>query len=653
VTAAKPPDESAPESRTWRAEVTPARPRGELTPEPPPAGAAVRPAPTATRNPIRLLFTVQDVQRRWPFALRAGICMAVPVMIGLAAGDVPAGLIATIGSFTSLYGSRRPYHNRAVHLAVVAVCFALVVALGNWAAQVPWAGVLTVSAIAMVAVLVCNALAVEPPGAYMFVLACAAGIGAEVAHLPAWRIGLLVLAGGALSWLVHMSGAFIRFRGPEKSAVAAAADAVARFVDATGTSREAPARHLAAQDLHQSWSVLVNFQPAHARPTATLNRLRATNHELHILFAEVMNAAVNNEPVPADAAKSARRLGALAKNPGDVDDVGDLAEMPLGRPGPIELLRQAIIPGSYTLHVAARAGIAVFVAGTVASALSVDHAYWAMSAAVLMLYQGLDWTRTLQRSIERLLGTWIGLVLAGLILVLHPQGPWLVLVIALLQFTIEMLVVRNYALAVVFMTPAALTIASGGERVSDIAGLLLARGVDTLIGCVAALAVYLLTARLHGAGRLRDAIALTLDAVAATSRHLARGEPATKAARIARRDLQIRAIAMLPIYDTAIGGSLRERTSAERMWPAVVATEQLAYRTLAACWAMERVGGGEAAHRLGQSLFGPGGVDRFTAAVEELAGAVRTGSAPPSLEPSPFGGAEMTTLRDSLVRDPG
>ena len=39
---------------------------------------------------------------------------------------------------------------------------------------------------------------------------------------------------------------------------------------------------------------------------------------------------------------------------------------------------------------------------------------------------------------------------------------------AVLQFTIEMFVVRNYALAVVFITPAALTIASGGLVVGDV-----------------------------------------------------------------------------------------------------------------------------------------------------------------------------------------
>jgi hypothetical protein len=33
----------------------------------------------------------------------------------------------------------------------------------------------------------------------MFVLACAAGTGAATAHVPSWRIGLLVLGGGALA----------------------------------------------------------------------------------------------------------------------------------------------------------------------------------------------------------------------------------------------------------------------------------------------------------------------------------------------------------------------------------------------------------------------------------------------------------------------
>ena len=611
----------------------------------------IPPAPTPIRNPIRQLFVVQSVPHRWPFALRAAICVAVPILVGWAVGDVAAGLIATIGGFTALYGSSRPYLNRALHLAVIAVSLALSVALGNWAAEVWWAGVLTVSAIAVAAVLLCNALLVGPPGAYMFVLACAAGIGAAHEDVAPWRIGLLVLAGGAFAWLVHMSGALIRFRGPEKSAVAAAAESVAGFIEAVGSSAEVSARHRAAVALHQSWSVLVNFQPLNPRPNSTLHQLRAVSHRLHVLFAEAMTAA-DDQPLQAEEARRARRLGTLANGAVsvDFDRVGD--EVPLGRPGPLQLLREAITPGSTTLPVVARVGIAVPVAGFIASGLGIEHAYWAMSAAVLILHQGLDWLRTLERGIQRLLGTWAGLVLAAVILALHPQGLWLVLTVAVLQFTIEMFVVRNYALAVVFITPAALTIATGGLAVGDVGDLLLARGLDTLIGFVVAVAVYLLTARRGNPARLSEAIARTLDAVASISRHLGLGEVTTLAARSARRELQVRALAMRSTYDAAVAGSARARRSEERKWPAVVATEQLAYRTLAACWVIERAGGAGAARGVGLSWFGPGGVDRFTAALGKLTAAARTGSAPTNLEELPdFGAAELITLRESLVPD--
>jgi uncharacterized membrane protein YccC len=73
---------------------------------------------------------------RWPIALRAAISTAIPVAVGWAAGNVGSGLIATLGAFTSRFGSGRPYLNRGVQLAVVAVALAAAVAVGSWAAQV-------------------------------------------------------------------------------------------------------------------------------------------------------------------------------------------------------------------------------------------------------------------------------------------------------------------------------------------------------------------------------------------------------------------------------------------------------------------------------------------------------------------------------------
>ncbi|WP_083653892.1 FUSC family protein [Mycobacterium sp. GA-1841] len=555
-----------------------------------------RPAPRATTHPLRGIFVINSVPRRWPFALRAGICMAVPVLVGWLAGDTTAGLVATIGGFTSLYGSGRPYLNRGAYLAVVAVCFAAAVALGDWASSAPWLGVLTVTLIAAVATLVCHALSVGPPGAYMLVLACAAGTGTPATlHLSPAQHATLVLAGGAFAWLVHMSGALIRPRGPEKAAVAASAAAVADYID----NPTADTRHRAALLLHTAWVTLVNHQPVQPKPDRALYRLRVVNRRLHVLFAEAMRAVDAGAPAPPDGAALARHLATV---PADaITDEHGAEGVPLGRPSVLRLLRRALTPGSVSLQLAARVGVAVLISGVIAvlvsQALTMTHAYWAMAAAVLMLHQGFDWQRTLTRSVERTLGTWLGLAVAGAILAVHPQGLWLALVIGALQFVIEMYVVRNYTLAVVFITPAALTIASGGVPVANLGELLLTRGSDTLIGCAVALAVYWATQRLRHPTALPKAITGTLDAVTTALSHLRDTDVSSPVARTARRDLQLRAMELLPAYDGSVGGSAAQRVGAERLWPTVVAAEQLAYRTLAACWAAEHDGRTEAGAR--------------------------------------------------------
>jgi len=104
--------------------------------------------------------------RRWRFALRAAGCMGAPILAGWLAGDVPAGMMAATGGFTALYGSDRPYANRAVELACIALAFALVVGLGMAAGAVGAVAVVPVVAlIAMASTWIGNAFQIGPPGA--------------------------------------------------------------------------------------------------------------------------------------------------------------------------------------------------------------------------------------------------------------------------------------------------------------------------------------------------------------------------------------------------------------------------------------------------------------------------------------------------------
>ncbi|UWX03561.1 FUSC family protein [Pseudoxanthomonas sp. NC8] len=173
-----------------------------------------------------------------------------------------------------------------------------------------------------------------------------------------------------------------------------------------------------------------------------------------------------------------------------------------------------------------------------AGLLDLERAYWAVAAALLMLHRGFDWPRTLQRSLERTLGTWAGLLLAGAILWLHPSGPWLALLVAMLQFIIELVVVRNYAIAAIFITGAALTIASGGRPVDDVAGLLLTRGLDTLLGCACALLAFRLLPPRTDARTVAAGIGQCLFAIREVCAWLVRNDVTRPAARATRRDLQ-------------------------------------------------------------------------------------------------------------------
>ncbi|MET7398778.1 FUSC family protein [Dactylosporangium sp. NPDC005572] len=570
--------------------------------------APIPPAPPPSRAGLAALLAVRPVPRRWPVAMRAAVCMGVPALVGWLAGDVAAGLMATIGGFTALYGSGRPYRYRAGLLAAVAVAISLAVLTGLWTAGVPWLAVGALTVLAAGATLLCNAVPVGQPGAYFVVLAAATGVAMHAGHPDPWRVGALVLAGGAFAWLVHLAGAVVRPRGPEHSAVAAAAAAVAGFA-AAGPDELDDARHRAAAALHESWNVLVAEQPA--RPTAALDRLRAETRALHLRFADLLNGS--------------RRRERAAPEEG-------VAEPPFGRPAAGALLREALRPGSPAVLTAARAGLAALIAGSAAAGLGLEHAYWATTAAVLVLHQGFDWPRTAQRSLERLTGTWAGLLLAGGLLLAHPAGLWLVLKIMALQYTIEWLVPRNYALAVVFITPVALLIGSGGRPVDDVGALLVARGTDTAIGCAVALVVFLATARLGAAARLPEALAGTLDAAVAVLGHLATGNVTTTAARTARRDLQHRALTLPDVYTMAPD---------ETLWPGVVAVQRLAYRMLATCWEHERTGG--------RAVRTAAGAERVGDALRDTAAAVRDGrpsAAAPDLPP-PFA-ADVLAVQRSL-----
>ncbi len=231
-------------------------------------------APHPVSFGMNVLYMLRESGARWPSACRAALSLGLPVAAGWIAGDISAGLIATIGAFTALYAADRPYRNRARLLAGIALSFSAVVSLGAWAQATgllqwyppssssrwrrPSSAIRSGSGRRA---RICSRLPVplappcQPP---LTLSACSCSAAASCR--------------GSCTCAARSS----RRAAPNKRRLPLAARAVAQFAQATGTLAQDPARHDAALALHHAWTTLVTFQPATPRTDNALSPFART-----------------------------------------------------------------------------------------------------------------------------------------------------------------------------------------------------------------------------------------------------------------------------------------------------------------------------------------------------------------------------------------
>ncbi len=127
--------------------------------------------------------------------------------------------------------------------------------------------------------------------------------------------------------------------------------------------------------------------------------------------------------------------------------------------------------------------IALFVAGGYLLALSIglDNPYWVpISTAAIM--QGATFRALWHRNLHQVFGTVLGMGLTWIIFSMTPS-PWMFAVlIMLLSLIIEILITRNYGLAVIFITPLTVIFADANIAVGNTHDVMMARLVDILLG---------------------------------------------------------------------------------------------------------------------------------------------------------------------------
>jgi hypothetical protein len=391
--------------------------------------------------------------------------VALPLALGVALGRPDLGSAAGLAGFTAIYGHALPFRRRAVVVAGVGAGLLIAFALGTLVGShvlllAPVIGVLVATAAAATAV-----WRLGPPGPLGAVLV---GGGASALGAAPGSFGphLLAAAGGvALSWLLCMLPWLWDPAGPERRAVAAAERTVAAAEQgALTTGRPDPAAHA--------------VRLAHTAVADGSRRRPPLAPEL-LAIEERFFRALPHGDVPLEPARLER-----------------VAE-PLGRRRTAPWL-----PG------ALRVGIAATAAGLLAVALGLSSSYWAATSAVAVLL-GTDVRATRARAAHRTIGTLLGIAVAAGLLALHLPVGVQVLLVGLLQMTVELLIAFQYVLAVSAITPLALLLVHVGSPARAVPELIGTRLAETIVGTVVALAAGFLLFRRAGSRRLPAAVSRT------------------------------------------------------------------------------------------------------------------------------------------------
>ncbi|MBY6682215.1 FUSC family protein [Rhodococcus sp. BP-316] len=521
----------------------------------------------------RLFVAVPSVEPRWPGGLRAALAFGVPALALLALGFPTEALLTAAGGFAVVYGEGRPFRSRwsvvlwaGLALVLSATVGGLVGQYGDPRNSVVGAVLVVVvlTVLGTVATFVVDALRLGPPGAFFFVLTCAIATIVPQSGVTAWVNSACVALGALWALVVSMAPALRDASKPERDAVAAAERSVTVFGEArTAGDPAVGARHRAAVAVDRAWAALHDAGiPARRIDDPLVLRLR----RVHLDFARIIGDA------PLDPEHASDTVHVTPDHTPSV---------PMSRPTIKFRLVRALHVDSHATTTALRVFCASAASGAIAVVAGLGRPDWAVIGAVLVLQQGLDRPRGTVRALHRLVGTAVGVVLFAIVFSLSPSGFVLVLLLMALQFLIELVIARNYGIAVMFITPLALLIGGASHPGAQAWPLATERLVETCIGVVCALASMWVVARhahrrclLWCDGRVLDACRRTADLLRTVT-------PTHPDAMTARRDVQFELVGAAFAAEHAVSDD-REWTSAR--WESHLRVDAAGYDLLSACW---------------------------------------------------------------------
>lgn len=571
--------------------------------------------PIGLTPPDWLVRNLQPEQAsvNWAAVARAAIALALPLAIGLAAGQPVYGALASMGALSGVIGDTADaYRLRILNIAVPQLFGAVGVTIGSLVFGHGWLAVAAVTGVALVSGMISSIGAVASVSGLLLLLNCSIGAGLP---LPGewWLAPLLMSGGGLLVLALALLAWPLRSGVPERAAVASTYRTVADLLAASGTDAYDDLRVTVTQSLNQSYDVVLARRAFRHGRSPDLVRLLAQLNAVTPVVEAAPAAHQYGKPLPAEIPAAVRHL-AEAVETGYAGPIGLRLPAPsnetaravdhalrhaadvvtarspdaqpvddrLGRPAALRVravraARNVLLSGA-SWRYGLRLALCIGLAQVLVSIIPVPRSYWVTLTITFVMKP--DFGSVFSRALLRALGTVAGLVVAAAVLTVVPRGWWDVPVLLVLGPLIPAFTPRGYGYQTAAITPVILLL-------SDIlnhqgTALLVPRLVDSLMGCAIALvAGYLLwpeSWHTRVGERLADAVADTAGYV-----ELAFGAGIDPAARArARRRLYRDLSAIRAEFQRALTEPPPIGRRAAAWSPLVVAVERMVDATTAA-----------------------------------------------------------------------
>ncbi|MFC7677301.1 FUSC family protein [Paenibacillus sp. GCM10028914] len=551
----------------------------------------------------------------WFRGVGSAISVGTPALLGILMGNPALGILASIGGFTFLYVSNETYAQRAARLFWIAVGLTASFTLGAFCSYNTSLMVIMFGIVGGLSTLMFNLFRITGPGGMFFVLAYAVGTSMTSNLNEILQNAFILFLGGLFAWIVGMAGVIKNPHRTESRAISAVYHSLANLLSATGTEHYTSLQHQTASLMQQADHILINSKLFGQKDKQFTEKLRSLNAQAKDIFLSILDVSLmpkheveeqlcKSLQIIANQLQGKEKEVRFAVQPVDDELNNSLSNLYLNiklafeinsetvihstaNPEELEtkvgfrlLLKNVFKSGSNTPFIALRYGIVLIISAAIAYGFHFDRSYWVpLSSAAVM--GGGTYVNNLHRGIQRSVGTIIGIIIGAFLLWLHPQSLAIPLILASLQFIVELIYGRNYSLAVIFITPSTLLIGSTLQPALTSEYFISARIVDIIIGSLVAIVGTSLLWRKTASKRLplvfMDTVEKEGELLSAILNHESNQVKKSIEAKLQDSLIQLRLV-----YDNAFAESMRRNARTTILWPAIGDSLHLGYMLLAA-----------------------------------------------------------------------